>query len=245
LYDTAELLWLATPIASPLCNGVFRAALTPDRIDATIDAVLARHAAMRSPLSWWVGPSTQPSDLAERLAGRGFRLVAEEPGMAIDLTAFRPDATEPAGLDVVPVTNAITLREWVTVTGVGDRAYAEGCEAVYAPDCFAEASPVRLFLGRRQGVAVATSILFEGSCVASVQNVITHPAARRQGFGTAMTLAALRAARERGHQRVVLTATPMAARLYQRLGFRQYCTLEILRWDDFEAGSDGRQRAAV
>jgi GNAT superfamily N-acetyltransferase len=231
LHDTAELLWLASPIASPLCNGVFRATLASHRVAAVIDAVLARHAELRSPLLWWIGPSSRPLDLAERLIGRGFRLLAEEPGMAIDLTTLGAGRAPAGDFEVVTVTDAATLREWIDVAGDEDPVYAEGCGEVYAPDCFADDADLRLFVGRLNDEPVAASLLFTGGGVASVQNVITLPSVRRRGFGTVMTLTALRCARERGHASAVLTATPMAARVYEQLGFRRLCSFTVLQWD--------------
>ncbi len=48
---------------------------------------------------------------------------------------------------------------------------------------------------------------------------------RRQGIGTTLTLAPLRDAAQRGERLGVLFAAPMAFRLYQRMGFREYCRI--------------------
>jgi ribosomal protein S18 acetylase RimI-like enzyme len=54
---------------------------------------------------------------------------------------------------------------------------------------------------------------------ASVLLVNTHAASRRRGLGTAMTAAALRAAREAGARRACLDASDAGRALYARLGF--------------------------
>lgn len=54
----------------------------------------------------------------------------------------------------------------------------------------------------------------------NVSFVATRPGARQRGLATAVTAAALRHARDRGFLTASLQATPMAERLYARLGFR-------------------------
>jgi ribosomal protein S18 acetylase RimI-like enzyme len=57
-----------------------------------------------------------------------------------------------------------------------------------------------------------------------IEDVVTDEAARGQGVGTALTLEALRLAREAGARTVDLTSRPSreaAGRLYERLGFER------------------------
>lgn len=57
-----------------------------------------------------------------------------------------------------------------------------------------------------------------------IEDVVTDDAARGQGVGTALTLEALRLAREHGARTVDLTSRPSreaAGRLYERLGFER------------------------
>jgi ribosomal protein S18 acetylase RimI-like enzyme len=61
-----------------------------------------------------------------------------------------------------------------------------------------------------------------------VSFVATHPAARGRGLATAVTRAALLDARRRGASTASLQATPMAVRLYTRLGFRP-----VARWHEW------------
>ena len=58
----------------------------------------------------------------------------------------------------------------------------------------------------------------DGDC--GIYNVGTLPEARRRGIGTALTVIQLQDARERGCTTASLQSTPMAERLYARVGFR-------------------------
>ena len=83
-----------------------------------------------------------------------------------------------------------------------------------------EEAPWRCYVGRLDGKPVASNMLFNGAGVASVFGVATHPEARRQGIGAAITLIAYQEALEMGYQYGVLFATDLGAPVYRRLGFR-------------------------
>lgn len=55
--------------------------------------------------------------------------------------------------------------------------------------------------------------------IAGLFNVAVHPDARRRGIGTALTIAAMRVAREHGATRIALNATAEGLPMYRNLGF--------------------------
>ncbi len=83
------------------------------------------------------------------------------------------------------------------------------------------------FCGYANDEPVATSTVFFSAGVAGLYNVARVPEHRGKGHGTALTLAALREARERDYATAVLHATEAGAGLYRRIGFREYCRLEV------------------
>jgi GNAT superfamily N-acetyltransferase len=85
-----------------------------------------------------------------------------------------------------------------------------------------------LYLARFNGEDAATLMAFdhEGDC--GIYNVATVPTARRRGLGTALTVHALREARQRGCTTAGLQATEMAEGLYASIGFR-----DLGRFDEY------------
>ncbi len=76
-----------------------------------------------------------------------------------------------------------------------------------------------LLLGLHDGDPVAAATLFGAGRVAGVYGVATVPAARRAGYGRAITEAAIVEGFRRGGDIAFLQATPMAYAIYVAMGF--------------------------
>jgi ribosomal protein S18 acetylase RimI-like enzyme len=182
------------------------------------------------PFMWTVGPFTQPSDLGERLESHGLSHADDLPGMAVDLHALDEDVSFPSGLVIERVGDTKVLRECIEVMRVGfelpeltSEVFFEAFTAVGLD----EESPLRSYVGRLDGQAVAASSLLVGAGVGGIYNVATLPEARRQGLGAAVTLEALREARELGYRIGVLQSSGMGFGVYRRLGFEQHGTYHV------------------
>ena len=67
--------------------------------------------------------------------------------------------------------------------------------------------------------------------------VATLPEARRQGLGTALTLAPLRDARALGYRFATLQASKMGVGVYRRLGFWEQFKVGMYAWSPEQAAS--------
>ena len=81
--------------------------------------------------------------------------------------------------------------------------------------------------GQREAVAITPVYL--GAGVAGVYFVMTDPEMRRRGIGAAITHAALRDAAAVAEY-AVLGSSPPGRPVYERLGFREYCTINFYEW---------------
>lgn len=145
------------------------------------------------------------------LRERGWHLDEEEPALVLQpLPTVIPAA--PPGLDIRPVVDAAGL---VDFRGVSETP------SVFLPSLAAALDPqVALFVGYSDGRPVATSRLTCLGPIAEITGVVTVPAARRRGYGTALTWAAIAGAMARRCTVAMLTASAMGYPVYVRMGFR-------------------------
>jgi GNAT superfamily N-acetyltransferase len=222
--------WIDAGVPDATFNAVVAARFRPEAVDAQIEAVLAHFRRCGRPVTWHLGPSTTPADLGDRLLEHGLVHEEDEPGMALALgRVAAPPA--PAGLAIEEVRDARGLADWVAVwlfpVPPSGRRRAL---AVLRRQELRAGLPWRYYLGRLAGVPVATAALFTTAEAAAVHHVVTLPAARRRGIGTAMTARVLGEARAYGCRLGVLTASPDGLGLYRRLGFRAYCQVRRYVW---------------
>lgn len=84
-HEDAESSWFISGLPFELANVVFRANFAADDPDSDVEKLIERLMAQHMPLSWFIGPTTRPADLGQRLLAHGWRLDDNAPGMALDL----------------------------------------------------------------------------------------------------------------------------------------------------------------
>ena len=222
-----------TNIPLSLFNSVMDARLTPDTADNAIETIKADATLHKVPVLWWIGPSTQPADLAISLLKHGFKLDEEGPGMAVDLAGVNVNLRAPAGLSLTLASDNATWEIWAGVMAEGFEAHPPHDHIVGGwQNLLRHTDPESTFAytGWLNDKPVATSLLFLSAGVAGIHAVATIPEARRTGVGAWMTLHALLQARDRGYQAAVLEASEMGASVYQGLGFKEVCRISSYVW---------------
>ena len=227
LKDTPEFKWLMTGIPHSFLNHVLRTQLPSNQVDGKIKEMLAYfHSKGISEFSWWVEPDSGPPDLNKHLLSHGLIYTDDEPGMSCNLHEMNEEVTTSSAFTVKCVQDSAMLRQWVQVaiTGYGlPEQCAGACFNLFAGLGFD--LPLRNYIGFLNGLPVACSQLFLGAGVAGIYWVATVPEARKQGLGTALTLAPLCEARELGYTVGILHPSKMGYKVYQGIGFREYCRL--------------------
>jgi GNAT superfamily N-acetyltransferase len=233
LYHGPELIQVITGLPVPLLNGIFSAKLTPGSADGAIEATLARIAPWGVPALWWIRPSTRPLELGTYLEHHGFARGSDTPGMAADLLVLKVGHPPPTDLVIEHVRDVETLATWArtawTGTGFPDESRESFVELEAGIGITTDASRLR-YLGYQKEAPVATSAMVLRDGVAGIYAVATLPEARRQGLGTALTLAPLRDARDMGYRVGTLQASSMGYSVYRRLGFQQVCEFGVYLW---------------
>ena len=234
----ADVTWAVAPLADTFRNVVLGARFTDVDADRRIAELRDTYLARGTGFVWWVGPSDQPPDLRRRLADAGLALEGSAPAMAADLADVPLDEPPPTDLEIVPVTDAATLEEFLAVIAADWLEYAGGePNAVQQRtlDAWRRQIPARLpsepvplrWIGRVDGAVAATSRIAIGAGVAGLYAISTLPAHRGRGIGRAMTIAALRAARDIGYRIAVLQSSDLGLGVYRRLGFRELFTYDV------------------
>ena len=156
--------------------------------------------------------------------------VAQPTEDALRADAWLLDEDEPAlVLTPIPATvpeppAGLTIKVVTTETGLNDFLAVSETPRRWVPSlAFACDPAVALFVGYVAGVPVATSRLVRCEDVGDITGVVTAPAYRRRGFGTAATWAACAEGARRGCTAMTLTATDMGCPVYRAMGFVPVC----------------------
>lgn len=174
---------------------------------------------------WWVYPCGQSAATSAILQNAGFRLYANVCCMAADLNESFPEPYATGDMEIYHVRSREDLAVWEDVAFHGfemPRHARDPFGAFVSSFETGDQSPQRFILGCIQGKPVATSLLFKDQRTAGIYYVSTLPSYRNRGCGLSVTQTAMQLARESGFKDVVLQATPMGKRVYERLNFKRY-----------------------
>src|SRR5215204_309392 len=208
--DDGRVRWAIGNSPIDYHNCVVHADLTRDEADGVIEVSLQRMRQRGVPGSWHVGPSMHPPDLGGRLIAHGFEYGGDDIGMAVDFSELTEGVPVAGNIVVERVRDEAGLAAWVEALGSG---FGEGpVEAEWVGEMYRRLGfegPWRHYLGQLGEEPVATATSFFGAGVAGIYFVCTVERARRRGIGAAVTLAALREARELDYSVGVLGSSEM------------------------------------
>ncbi|MFC7449757.1 GNAT family N-acetyltransferase [Rhodococcus daqingensis] len=219
--DPGDILIADSGLDDDTFNLVCRARLAEHNAPARIEEIVASVCGAGRPFSWWVAPTSAPSNLGELLREHGLRpseteLAMTAPVSDVPLPALRPDftivtATIPAQLRDYA---ELMARNWTPPSPAVTRFFDAAATAILQAECASA-----FVVGYHGGEAVAGAEIHLAAGVAGLYGVVTLEAHRRRGYGTAVTLATVDRARVAGAECVVLQASAEGAPVYQRIGF--------------------------
>ena len=138
-----------------------------------------------------------------------------------------PDPSVP-GFEIDPVTTAagVATFEAVSIRGFGGESFKIEPGQIH-PASILDEPRMTMWLGRSESEPIAAAMSYRHDAVVGIFGVTTVEAARGRGYGTTLTARAVLA--ETGLPAVLQTNSPVAARIYERLGFRRVAPLRQWR----------------
>jgi GNAT superfamily N-acetyltransferase len=224
--DTPDRLIVESPLRQPPYNSVLRFRDEGDRpLQLQVTEIWDRFRA-RGVTGTFVVHPTSPCGLRQVLTASGLVRAELLPGMIRDLDESLPSVPVIEGVETGEADEASDA-DWVQL--VTWRYGLEPTHESYLRAVYANAigSTHRLWLARIDGEAVSKVALHVSGKIAGIYGVATTEAGRGRGLASLLTLQALHAARDAGATVSVLHSTPMARRLYARLGYRDVAPFEI------------------
>ncbi|MFC5470300.1 GNAT family N-acetyltransferase [Cohnella suwonensis] len=214
---------LSSAFVTALSNRVLKTRTSEESLPALLANVVGRYRSRNVPFMWTAWPADLPTSLPERLKEHGFSGSAALRGMALE--TGRPRTGEepplPEGFSIERVDTREDMMTFASVAQAGygfDEEATKGIFHLLSP-LVAEGDKGSNFVGRMNGMAVATSSLIRVGDVAGIYYVSTLPEARGLGAGIAVTRRAIAEAEALGCRWTILHASDMGYPLYAKLGF--------------------------
>jgi GNAT superfamily N-acetyltransferase len=234
----AEPDWLGIWSSYPekIFNSVYVSYFSEDNLDQKVEKILSFYSSRSHlPMAWAITPICQPKDLSKVLQNQGFTHIAKAPGMFLNLDQLgRAIAIPSTAADnlhkIIQVSNIEQLSQWLIPLQASfalSTSVIESFFELFSRQGFGDHLPWRLFLGTIDGKPVSCSRLFCAAGIAGIYHVATVPEARGNGYGTAIAIASLQAAKDLGYKTAILTSSPSGYSLYRRLGFQDCCSADI------------------
>lgn len=228
---TSNPAWFTSGLSRAGYNGITCARFSQQELDQQIENCLEPFRKNKIPLTWWVGPLSEPGNLGRALQMHGFSHNRDMIGMAAELSALPKFIPSQLDFHFEQVLDQADLETWMPLymetfgipTNDKDLTLNVFARLSLYPD-----SQWRHYFMYMDGQVVATSSLHLGAGVAGLYNIATRREYREQGLGKAITLLTFEEARHMGYTVGTLQNTyPNALRLYHRLGFEVYCKIGV------------------
>ena len=181
------------------------------------------------PFAWWVPESKRSLKLSHFLESVGFIKETIEHAMVLELSAYHLTAPT-TKLEIKQVATPANIEDFVSIISTYDQTACRFYRKLKNYDLTKEE---KLFVGYRENLPVAISILFESAPAVGIFSLITKESERGNGYGTAIMHYLLNFSKNRGFKYATLLASSDGGyRIYNRLGFKKIGEFECFEWSN-------------
>jgi GNAT superfamily N-acetyltransferase len=232
LESTPEMVSTRSEVLDPMFNNILTTRLNAGLVDASVEAVMERARLKNVPIRWWVGPWTEPDDIAECLLEKGFHEERRKLLMGVQLKKLTPVSPPDVRIEYVNAAESLSCWSDVVLEGLDLPPYTyqpwkEMISAVgWQPD-----GPWHHFIGIREEDALGAVSVFAERGVAVLDQWVVLSGYRKRGIGRAMLVHALLHVRNRGFHIGLLLADPVISDFLTTLGFREFCPVILYEWE--------------
>lgn len=231
--ETEEFSRFSTGISFFFFNGVIDNHISSENAMKKIKENITFFEKRQVPFLWVLGPSSTPKKMGELLIKNGF-IIDKLQGMAYNLKILDTERELLNKVEIIKIESMNALKVWndIILTGfdfpkeVRTDFFFEAFSFILLKD----RASASAFLAYYDGNPVASSLVLYKAGVAGIHLVTTLEEARGKGIGTAITLAPLNEAKKLGYETAILHSTEMGLNMYKRMGFKEYCTIELFIW---------------
>ena len=231
--ETEEFSRFSTGISFFFFNGLINNHISSENATKKIKKNITFFKKRKVPFLWVLGPSSTPKKMGELLIKNGF-IIDKLQGMAYNLKTLNTEREIVNKVEIIKIENIETLKIWndIILMGFGfpKEVRSDFFYKAYSRILLKDRASASAFLAYYDGNPVASSLVLYKAGVAGIHMVTTLEKARGKGIGTAITFAPLKEAKKLGYEILVLHSTEMALNMYKRMGFKEYCTIELYIW---------------
>lgn len=229
-YNGEDIKWVYTGGLST--NRIFPLKMNEYDLDEKLSKVIERFKAWKVPVNLFICSGTYPENIEGYLSEHGFAFLRRWSGMAIDINGFSKDIQSPPDIKIAEAGDAQALKVWSKTSGTAFSVPEEvlgNMQNLYTDIGLKNQDKLFYYTGFKNGVPAATTLLYKDGDIAGLYLVGTLPEARGGGIATAMVVHALKEAAFMGCSTAILQASEMGKFVYDKIGFKEYCTIDIYK----------------
>lgn len=227
IYVGDDMIRVFTGLPYPIWNVVLRTNFNENNLENKVVEVINFFKQRDQSFYWVISPFTRPQNLGDILIAHGLsKSEWDSPSMAVTLRnldeVLFQEAIDRSGISLKRIESKKDLKTWSKLLGLKEIEVKAFYDLSVVD--LGKGTETNLFnyLAYLDGKPVGASMVLCAAGVAGLYWVYTQKEHRGKGIGTAVTMAPLFDARERGYEVGVLEASDMGYNVYLRMGFKKY-----------------------